>query len=116
MCATKALMKGEWNECANLLTGLEVWNLVPGDNAVEKIKTMLVEKVKLEGLRTFLYAFSAQYDSLSLGQLCDMFGLSKNEVHSIVSKMMINRELHASWDQPTDTIVLRKVEASSLQM
>ena len=116
MAATKALMKGEWKECADLLTGLEVWNLVPGDKAVEQIKTMLVEKIKLEGLRTFLYAFSAQYDSLSLGQLCDMLGLSKNEVHSIVSKMMINRELHASWDQPTDTIVLRKVEASSLQI
>lgn len=116
MCATKALMKGEWKVCANLLSELEVWSLLPGDKAVEQIQTMLVEKIKLEGLRTFLNAYSSQYDSLSLGQLCDMFDLSRNDVHSIVSKMMINRELHASWDQPTDTIVLRKVEASSLQL
>lgn len=116
MCATKALIKGDWKTCAQLLTGLEVWNLVPGDNAVEQIQKMLIEKIKLEGLRTFLYAYSAHYDSLSLGQLCDMFDLSKNEVHSNVSKMMINREIHASWDQPTETIVLRKVEASSLQI
>jgi len=116
MCATKALMRGDWKTCADLLIGLDVWKLVPGENAVEKIQSMLVEKIKLEGLRTYLYAYSAQYDSLCLGQLCDMFDLSKNEVHSIVSKMMINRELHGSWDQPTDTIVLRKTESSSLQM
>jgi len=116
MCATKALMKGDWKKCADLVTGLEVWKLVPGENADEQIQTMLIEKIKLEGLRTYLCAFSSQYDSLSLPQLCGMFDLNKNEVHSIVSKMMINRELHASWDQPTDTIVLRKVEASSLQM
>jgi translation initiation factor 3 subunit C len=63
----------------------------------------------LEGLRTFPFAFSGQYDSLSLNQLCAM---SKMEVHSIVSKMIISRELEATWDQPTETIVLRKVEPS----
>lgn len=115
MCATKALMKGDWKKCSTLLASLEVWALVPGDDAAEQIEKMLVEKIKLEGLRTYLYTYSSQYDSLSLQQLCSMFDLSKNEVHSIVSKMMINRELHASWDQPTDTIVLRKVEATALQ-
>lgn len=115
MCATKALMTGEWRTCADLLIGLEVWKLIPGDNCVEQIRSMLVEKLKLEGLRTYLYAYAAQYDSLSLGQLCEMFDLTKNEVHSIVSKMMINREIHGSWDQPTETIVLRQKQASALQ-
>ena len=77
---------------------------------------MLVEKIKLEGLRTYLFAFSTHYDSLSLAQLCSMFDMGKNEVHSVISKMMINNELHASWDQPTETIVLRKVEPTSLQL
>merc|ERR1719413_264339 len=45
-----------------------------------------------------------------------MFEMSKNEVHSVVSKMIINRELLASWDQPTETIVLRKAEPSPVQM
>jgi translation initiation factor 3 subunit C len=116
MKASKALALGDWKTCASMVTGLEVWNLVPGDNAIEQIKTMLTEKIKLEGLRTYLFAFSAQYDSLSLSQLCGMFEMSKNEVHSVVSKMMINRELFASWDQVTSTIVLRKVEPNSLQV
>ena len=116
MRAAKALMQGDWKTCANLVSNLDVWHLVPGENAFKQIGDMLTEKIKLEGLRTYLFAFSAQYDSLSLGQLCAMFEMSKNEVHSVVSKMMINRELYASWDQPTETIVLRRVEPSSLQV
>jgi len=116
MRASKALMKGDWKACADNLTSLDVWKLVPGEGVEEEIKAMLVEKIKLEALRTYLFAYSAQYDSLSLSQLCAMFEMTKNEVHSVVSKMMINRELYASWDQPTDTIVLRKVEPSSLQV
>jgi translation initiation factor 3 subunit C len=116
MRASKALMKGDWKACADYLTSLDVWQLVPGEGAEEQIKAMLVEKIKLEALRTYLFAYSAQYDSLSLTQLCGMFEMSKNEVHSVVSKMMINRELYASWDQPTETIVLRKVEPTSLQV
>ena len=116
MRAAKGLMKGDWKKCIDLIRSMDVWVLVPGDDAVPKIITMLEEKVKEEGLRTFLFAFSAQYDSLSLGQLCGMFALSKSEVHSVVSKMMINRELLASWDQPTETIVLRKTDLSQLQI
>ena len=116
MRAAKALMNGDWKKCIDLIISMDVWVLVPGDDAVTKIVSMLEEKVKEEGLRTFLFAFSAQYDSLSLGQLCGMFALSKSEVHSVVSKMMINRELLASWDQPTETIVLRKTDLSQLQI
>lgn len=100
----------------DLCTCLDVWNLVPGEGSAEGIKAMLASKIKLEGLRTYLFAFSPQYESLSLSQLCAMFEMSKNEVHSVVSKMIINRELLASWDQPTETIVLRKADPSPVQL
>lgn len=116
MRASNALAKGDWKTCVDLCTGLDVWNLVPGDGAAEGIKKMVASKIKLEGLRTYLFAFSKQYESLSLKQLCAMFEMSKNEVHSVVSKMIINRELLASWDQPTETIVLRKAEPSPIQV
>jgi translation initiation factor 3 subunit C len=116
MRAAKGLMQGDWKTCTDMVSTLDVWQLVPGEGAQKKIAAMLTEKSKLEGLRTYLFSFSAQYDSLSLSQLCAMFEMTKNEVHSVVSKMMINRELYASWDQPTETIVLRKVEPSSLQV
>eukprot|EP00977_Amphora_coffeiformis_P017634 scaffold5833_cov165-Amphora_coffeaeformis.AAC.8 len=116
MRAARALMKGDWKNSSNLVCNLAVWGLLPGEGASKRIGEMLVGKIKLEALRTYLFTFSAQYDSLSLSQLCGMFEMSKSEVHSVVSKMMINRELYASWDQPTETIVLRKVEPSSLQL
>ena len=116
MTATKALMKGDWKKCNDLLCSLETWDLCAGENSAESIKTMLSAKIKQTGLRTYLLAFSSQYDSLSLAQLMEMFDMTKAEVHSVVSKMMINRDLIASWDQPTETIVMRKVESSALQL
>lgn len=116
VCASKILLTGDWQGCVDLLTNLDVWQLIPGENSVENIKEMLISKIKNEGLRTYLFAFSHQYDSLSLSQLCNMFSMSKNEVHCVVSKMMIHGEIAASWDQPTETIVLRKSEPTQLQI
>ena len=115
MTATKALMKRDWKKCNELLCLLEVWNLIAGDNSAKDIKVMLSERVKQMGLLMYLLAFSLQYDSHYLIRLCEMFDMEKNEVHPAVSKMMINQDLVASWDQPTETIAMRKVEPSVLR-
>ena len=116
MKASFALKKGDWKTCSDLVSSLDVWQLVPGEGAVSQICDMLRGKIKVEALRTYMFTFSAQYDSMSLSQLCGMFELTKKDVHCAVSKMIIHRELHASWDQPTETIVLKRVEPSSLQL
>jgi len=112
IAAAKSLSNGDWKKCADLLLTLPVWNLVPNSEAV---KSMLKRKIQEEGLRTYLFTYSSFYDSLSLGQLSDIFELPKNTVHSLVSKMMISEELHASWDQPTGSIIMHKVEPTRLQ-
>jgi len=112
LTASKALSRGEWKTCEKLLLELGVWGLVPN---ADPIKTMLKRKIQEEGFRTYLFTYSRNYYSLSLDHLAEMFELPKNTVHSLVSKMMINEELHASWDQPTSSIVMHKVEPSRLQ-
>jgi len=44
-----------------------------------------------------------------------MFELDKNVVHAIVSKMIINEELMASLDEPTECMVMHRTEPTRLQ-
>merc|ERR1711998_371805 len=112
MAASKALMRGDWKKCRDLIFQIKILSLVPNKDSVLKL---LHAKIQEEGLRTYLFTYSSYYGSLSLDQLCNIFELEPNVVHSIVSKMMINEELHASWDQPTNCIVMNQVEPTRLQ-
>jgi len=112
MAASKALMRGDWRKCRDLIMQIKIWSLVPNK---DDVLALLHAKIQEEGLRTFLFTYSPNYDSLSLDELCQMFELEKNVVHSLVSKMMINEELHASWDQPTNAIVMNQVDPTRLQ-
>ena len=112
MAASRALSSGDWRTSRDLVLGVKIWNLMPN---VARIKEMLCRKLQEEGLRTYLLAYCTFYESLSLAQLADMFELSKEAVHGIVSKMVINEELHAFLDQPSEVILLHKVEPSRLQ-
>ncbi|CAM9978269.1 unnamed protein product, partial [Discosporangium mesarthrocarpum] len=116
IAASKQLMEGDWRKCADLILGLDVWNLIPGEGAGDKVKAMVKEKIQVEALRTYLFTYSPYYEALSLPTLCEMFALEKRRAHSIISKMMLNQELYGSWDQPTETVVLRKEDPNTLQM
>jgi len=112
MAATKALMRGDWQKAYAYLSALTVWNLVP---AKTEVLAMLLTKLQSEALRTYLFTYSSQYNSLSLDQLCQMYNLPEKTVYNLVSRMMMNEELHGSWDQPTRTIVMHNLDASRLQ-
>merc|ERR1711872_515115 len=79
------------------------------------VRGMLVKKIQEESLRTYLFTYSNVYDSISIPVLAELFELEVNNVHALVSKMIINEELMASMDQPSQCIVMHKSEPSRLQ-
>jgi len=111
--AARALAKGDWKRTEELLLSLPSWSLL---NNAEEVKTMLKHKIQEEGLRTYIFTFSSHYTAMSLEELANIFELPQNHVHGLVSKMIFNKEIQASWDQPTGTLVLHKAQPSRLQL
>ncbi|KAM4697511.1 eukaryotic translation initiation factor 3 subunit C-like protein isoform 2-T2 [Rhinophrynus dorsalis] len=116
VAASKAMKMGDWKTCKNFIINEKmngkVWDLFP---EAERVRNMLVRKIQEESLRTYLFTYSSVYDSIRMGILSEMFQLEIPTVHSIISKMIINEELMASLDQPTQTVVMHGTEPSSLQ-
>ncbi|XP_019877854.1 eukaryotic translation initiation factor 3 subunit C isoform X2 [Aethina tumida] len=116
VAAAKAMRNGNWSACnafiINEKMNAKVWDLF---YQADNVRQMLTKLIKEESLRTYLFTYSHVYDSISMQALADMFELEKPVVHSIISKMIINEELMASLDDPTQTVVMHRSEPSRLQ-
>ncbi|KAK2820334.1 hypothetical protein Q5P01_023293 [Channa striata] len=116
VAASKAMKMGDWRTCHSFIINekmnSKVWDLFP---ETQRVREMLVRKIQEESLRTYLFTYSSVYDSISMKTLSEMFELEIHTVHSIISKMIINEELMASLDQPTQTVVMHRTEPTSLQ-
>lgn len=116
VASSKAMRVGNWKACRDLIinekVNLKVWNLF---HQADSVRAMLEEKIREASLRAYLFTYSNVYDSISINKLASMFDLDRSTVHSIVSKMIINEELMASLDEPTQSIVMHRTEPSRLQ-
>lgn len=116
VAAAKAMRRGNWNACANFIVNkkmnTKVWDLF---FEADRVREMLTKFIKEESLRTYLFTYSNVYTSISIQSLAVMFELPKDRVHSMISKMIINEELMASLDDPTETVVMHRSEPSRLQ-
>jgi len=114
MAASRALMKGDWKVCYDYIAQMRAWKVVPA-NIAKTTLAHLEDLIKREGLRTYILTYSMYFDSISLKKLAAMFELPEPKVHSVISKMIINDELRASWDQPTGCIAIRRTDPTRMQ-
>jgi len=116
VAAAKAMRCGNWNACSTFIVNkkmnTKVWDLF---YEADRVREMLIKFIKEESLRTYLFTYSNVYTSISIPSLVEMFELEKSKVHSLISKMIINGELMASLDDPTETVVMHRSEPSRLQ-
>ncbi|RKF65761.1 Eukaryotic translation initiation factor 3 subunit C [Golovinomyces cichoracearum] len=113
MQASKALAAGEWKKATTFIDSIKIWELMPKPDS---IKSMLLEQIQEEGLRTYLFTYAPYYDTLSVSTISTMFELPERKVVAIVSKMISHEELAAALDQVSSSIIFRKgVELSRLQ-
>lgn len=116
VAGAKAMRCGNWNNCANFIVNkkmnTKVWDLF---YEADRVREMLTKFIKEESLRTYLFTYSNVYSSISIPWLSSMFDLPHSKVHSLISKMIINEELMASLDDPTETVVMHRSEPSRLQ-
>ncbi len=114
MAATRCLMKGDWQGAYGHIENIRSWkslSITQRTETLKRIKGLL----QVEALRTFALSYSSYFESMSTTQLSELFGLGADQVHSTLSKMIINKEMRASWDQPTSSIVMRRTEPTRLQ-
>ena len=112
VAAARALQKGDWQKAYNQVSGLRIWELVVDS---ERVKKVMEEKFKQVGLVAYLLTYSPYYDSISLSLLSEMFCLSPQKIQSTVAALILNKQLAASWDQPSKVLAIHHTEPTKLQ-
>lgn len=115
LAAAKALLNGKWKYASELIVNLDAWHLLPGDG-MDRVKKMLLERIKEEGIRIYLLAYGAYFESISLAHLCEMFEMDKQVARKVISKMIFNKEISAAWEHPADILILYKVDPTPVQL
>uniref|UniRef100_A0A0N5ALS2 Eukaryotic translation initiation factor 3 subunit C n=1 Tax=Syphacia muris TaxID=451379 RepID=A0A0N5ALS2_9BILA len=117
VAASRAMLSGDWKKCRDCIVNdkmkAKVWNLFRNS---EKVQEMVIRRIQEETLHTYLLMYSTVYTTVSLNMLSELFELEKRTVHSIISKMIISEELSATLDEPSECLIMHRVEPSRLQL
>lgn len=116
MAASKSLKLGDWRSCVDLVCNEKlsktIWSRF---NNSDLVTQMITEKIKIQSLRCYLFTYSQFYTNVSNEWLSENFELERKDVAKIVTKMMVEDNLQASWDGPTESVVLHGTEPTRLQ-
>ncbi|KAI6203077.1 Eukaryotic translation initiation factor 3 subunit C [Aphelenchoides besseyi] len=117
VAASRAMLKGDWRKCRDYIINekmnTKVWNLF---RDADQVRGMVIEHIQEETLRTYLLMYSTVYTTVSFDTLCNLFELERQRVYALVSKMIIQEELSATFDEPSNCLFMHRVEPSRLQL
>jgi len=143
--ASKHLLQGDWRAAYEVLASAKVWaQLEPGlsDSASSQESaagqaTQAASSAETEGpptgrhasclsrlqpqlkeaaLKAFVLAYAPYCDTFALEtELAEHFELEPRRIHAILSKMIVQGELSARWDQPTGVLAVHHRHMTRLQ-
>ena len=76
--AYQSLQKGDWATTNKHIMSLNMWSSVKD---ADRVKAQVTEKIKVEGLRTYLYTYSQFYTTVQLGELAVKYEMEEAKVH-----------------------------------
>lgn len=106
MVAGKALQQGNWKTCYDYLLSVNIWTKLTQDT--EEAQKNLLAKVKEQAFKCYIFIFQNSYDSLDIDQLASKFVITKDYIHSFVSKMVFSKELRAYLDVDSNCLMFER--------
>jgi len=70
------------------------------------LQATLDNAFKTAAMKSFIHRAAKQYRSFSFEHLSQQFGLAKNTVKKVVSKLILQNKIQASMDIPKDLLLL----------
>jgi translation initiation factor 3 subunit C len=106
MVAGKALQQGNWKACYDYLMSVNIWNKLTQVTA--EAQKNLLAKVKEQAFKCYIFIYQNSYDSLDIDQLASKFDITKDYIHSFVSKMVFSKELKAYLDVDSNCLMFER--------
>jgi len=113
MVAGKDLQRGNWKKCYENLVGMNLWNNLTQD--AQKAKEHLLVKVKEQAFKCYLTTIQSCYDAIDIQSLATKFELEKDAIHSMISKLVFNKEIKAYLDTESNCLIFEKADVNHLE-
>jgi len=108
----KELAKGDWKQCFDYLSQLNCWRKLSNS---ETIKEKILEIVKQQAYKSFIFAMKSSSHTLRFEHLQDIFELSIDRLSSITCKMIRSKELKARLDYQTQSLIIGQNDLTYLE-
>jgi translation initiation factor 3 subunit C len=108
--SARSLMKGNWKECFQVISKLNVWNNIQDS---EMTLELLKENIKMVALKTWLLSNSTCFHTISFKKLKEMFELNVDQIELIIKQMILKESFNALLDD--EYLILQSVQPSNLE-